>query len=78
VRLVARNIPQTYECCECGKKADYFDIEDIEYYCEECYGDRSEIGSFFFGVCNSPRMGVCAYECYDDDYAFNPKKLIKV
>lgn len=75
VRLLARNIPPKFECCECGKEAAYICAEciyesDNPFFCEEC-ADQHE-HEFLLPVTNSPRMGVCGYDGTQDKYAFAP------
>lgn len=78
VRLLARNVPPTFECGVCGKLAAHICVEciyesDNPFLCDEC-GDKHEHEEMMLPVTNSPRMGVCGYGGETDDYAFTPKK----
>ncbi len=81
VRLLARNIPMVFTCCECGKQADYINAGDYEspnpFYCGNCAEKDEEIYEMSLPITNSPRMGVCGYAGETDTYAFDPKALTK-
>ena len=70
VTILARNNPIEYLCSECGKKAAKWICTECIYdgsgfLCEDC-AKTHECGSeMFLPVCNSPRLGVCAYEGSD-------------
>ncbi|MCD8090267.1 MAG: plasmid pRiA4b ORF-3 family protein [Clostridiales bacterium] len=67
--LISRNNPIEHACSECGKTpADfiYMDFlygdEGISFLCASCADKHEEYDEMLLPVCNSPRMGVCAYE----------------
>lgn len=69
--ILSRNNPPVIMCSKCGQKpaaavhAEYMWDGD-GFFCEDCIktldDDEQE---FLLNVCNSPRMGVCAYEGSD-------------
>jgi DNA-directed RNA polymerase subunit RPC12/RpoP len=77
VRLLARNAPLVFQCADCGKKAEFIDAYENDFYCMECSDkyENDEIATL--PVTNSPRMGVCGYDGELDDFEFNPD-LIKL
>lgn len=71
IELLARNLPITHKCSYCDKKAEQICCECIYdnegYLCEAC-AETHECGEEMqLPVCNSPRMGVCAYCGGDED-----------
>jgi hypothetical protein len=79
VRLLARNVPPEFLCCECGKPAEYIDMEAVyevenPFYCEEC---ADEEGEFLMPITNSPRMGVCGYTGELDCFSFIKPELLE-
>lgn len=77
VRLLARNVPITFSCCECGSPAELIDTEDYDsenpFYCLKCAEKNDELYELALPVTNSPRMGVCGYTGETDTLAFVPK-----
>ena len=71
VRLLARNNPYAFVCCECGKPAEWVNAEgwDRPFYCDGCARDMLAI---MLPVVNSPRMGVCGYTGEFDRYQYVP------
>jgi hypothetical protein len=63
ITILARNVPPTYLCRVCGKRATevasdgYYDEEDGAY-CKEC-ARKKRVNTL--PIVNSPRMGVCGY-----------------
>lgn len=74
VRLLARNDPYEYDCCECGEHAEYVDAGawPPELYCESC-AERLD-GGYLLPVVNSPRMGVCGYTGEFDTFEYRPSE----
>ena len=77
VRLLARNVPITFACCECGVPAKFIylghsDNED-PFYCEKCAEKNEEIYEVALPITNSPRMGVCGYSGELDTFTFIPR-----
>ena len=88
VTILSRNQMPEYVCNKCGKNPaawvnpmGYYDGEP--FWCEDCYSKAEEEGEeetdFFLPVCNSPRMGVCAYtgsSKYNEEFVpdVNPQK----
>ena len=74
VRLLARNVPITFACCECGAPAKFIALEDYDnenpYYCEKCIEKNEELCDLTLPITNSPRMGVCGYSGEMDKFAF--------
>ena len=77
VRLLARNVPKKFICCECGSPAELIDTEDYNsenpFYCEKCAEKNDELYETALPITNSPRMGVCGYSGELDTFAFVPK-----
>ena len=77
VRLLARNVPITFACCECGSPAELIDTEDHDsenpFYCRKCAEKNDELYELALPITNSPRMGVCGYSGELDTFAFVPK-----
>ena len=69
VTLLSRNNSREFVCDKCGKKSAVF-IDSEEFWsgggllCEDCAEDAGDEG-MLLSVCNSPRMGTCAYEGSD-------------
>lgn len=66
--LLSRNDPTEYICSVCKKEpAVYIDTERMydedPFLCKKC--SKKYDGEMLLKVCNSPRMGVCAYEGSD-------------
>lgn len=77
VRLLARNVPMVFTCCECGAPAKFicpecYDHED-PFYCEKCAEENEEIYEMALPITNSPRMGVCGYSGELDTFTFISK-----
>lgn len=69
VRLVARNYMPHQSCEDCDAPAEAVCSQCEEYVCEDCAEDHECGEEALLSVCNSPRVGVCAYEgLSDDDY----------
>ncbi len=86
ITILSRNNPLEILCSKCQKnKAQWIDsmriYEEDPFWCEECLREMhrgeedldedDEIPEYFLPVCNSPRMGVCAYEgssAYPDQF----------
>lgn len=67
VTILSRNNPITMMCGVCGKReAVYVTAEGIygedPFVCEECSEQEDFENDYLLRICNSPRMGVCAYE----------------
>ena len=84
VRLLARNIPPVFSCRECGKPADYIDVEaayegENPFYCNACLEELEEEieECYLLPVTNSPRMGVCGYEGTLDTFSFVKPEYLK-
>ena len=80
VRLLARNEPPVWKCASCGQPAEFICAECIcetenADFCAACAEEHEH--EFLLPITNSPRSGVCGYDCEMDDYAFDPKKLQK-
>ena len=78
VRLLARNVPPEFSCSSCGKPATLICNECLyksenPFFCDD-YGEEHEHEDMLLSVCNSPRMGECAYEG-DDTFDFDPEKF---
>ena len=71
IQILARNNPYTFECDECGEKAEHLCIECETFICEKCSKEHECGEEMFMPVVNSPRMGVCGYwgeSDYDNFY----------
>jgi len=77
VRLLARNVPLSYECSKCGKPATHL-CHWYDFFCADCSEefDEEEEG-YLLPVTNSPRMGECAYFGEKDKFAFDPAAFDK-
>ncbi len=70
ITILSRNNPIEYLCSECGKKPAKFIClecywEGEGFLCEDC-AETHECGEeMLLNICNSPRMGVCAYDGSD-------------
>lgn len=66
--LLSRNNPYEYTCSECGKKPaaiiclECFYESGDGFLCEDCAQTHECDEGMRLNVCNSPRMGVCAYD----------------
>ena len=74
VRLLARNIPPSFDCSECGKPATVICNEcvfetDNPFLCDDC-AETHEHEGMMLPVTNSPRMGECGYDGELDTYTF--------
>ncbi|MCM1525551.1 MAG: hypothetical protein NC120_13980 [Ruminococcus sp.] len=76
VRLLARNVPMTFACCECGAPAEFIDTEGFDsenpFYCQKCAEKNDELYEMTLPITNSPRMGVCGYSGELDTFTFVP------
>lgn len=63
IELIARNNEPEIKCSNCGSKASYYDRENQQCLCDNCFknyaGDKDMIEEL--GYVNSPRAGVCGY-----------------
>lgn len=65
--ILSRNNPIEYLCTECGEKkaavicAECF-YDGVGLLCDDCKKDHECGEDMFLDICNSPRVGVCAYE----------------
>ena len=80
VRLLARNVPPTFQCRECGALADFICTDCMystanPFFCESC-GDKHEHDDMLLPVVNSPRFGECGYCGERDIFTFDPGKLL--
>jgi len=74
IEILARNNEPIVQCDECGKKAKY-DFEDAyegvtKYLCDECIKNYDEDDENYIEeleYVNSPRFGVCDYDCEKED-----------
>ncbi len=77
VRLLARNVPMAFACCECGAPAKFISLGHCDnedpFYCEKCAGKNEEIYEMALPITNSPRMGVCGYSGELDTFTFIPR-----
>ena len=77
VRLLGRNIPPKFKCCQCGADAAYictmcmYETEE-PFFCESCADQHTEHEEMLLPVTNSPRLGVCGYCGERDKFAFVP------
>lgn len=81
VRLLARNIPHTFICGNCGKPATSICCEcrwdgKNPFLCDDC-ANGHEHDYAILPVTNSPRMGECAYCGEFDVYEFDSSKFEK-
>ncbi|MDE6915795.1 MAG: plasmid pRiA4b ORF-3 family protein [Lachnospiraceae bacterium] len=66
--ILSRNNPHVYICKECGKKPAVVICQECYYesgdgfLCEDCSRTHACGEEMQINVCNSPRMGVCAYQ----------------
>ena len=75
IRLLARNVPEIFQCAACKETADYICTEcvhnsDNPFYCAECAQEHE--CEMMLSITNSPRMGECGYCGENDTFAFNP------
>jgi hypothetical protein len=68
VEVLARNLPPTEPCTDCGKPAKYLSVVNDHAWCTTCAEEHK--GDYEFEtsirVVNSPRMGVCGYVGKDE------------
>ncbi len=74
VTILSRNQPPEILCSQCGTNPAQWVMSDgmfdeKPFWCEECLqagreeeGQDDSVYEYMLPVCNSPRMGVCAYE----------------
>lgn len=65
--ILSRNNPHTHICEECGQRPAVMICSECAYegggfLCEECAKTHECGEDMLLRVCNSPRMGVCAYD----------------
>ena len=61
IKILARNNPIKYDCCDCNKKATDYCQECDDFFCEKCL-EKHECGDeMALPIVNSPRMGECGY-----------------
>jgi len=65
--ILSRNNPLEMICSECGKKPAVVICTECMYdgggfLCEDCKKTHECGEEMLLGICNSPRMGVCAYD----------------
>lgn len=82
--ILSRNNPYQFKCSECGKPAVAICTEcaweDKGFLCEECSKTHKCGEEMLLDVCNSPRMGVCAYcgsDIYPDQFMADTEKQIE-
>lgn len=70
--ILSRNNPHEYICEECGRKpatvicTECYWESGGGFLCEDCSKTHECGEDMQLNICNSPRMGVCAYEGSDD------------
>lgn len=67
VRRVARNYMPHESCEDCDALAEAVCSVCDEFVCEDCADDHKCGEQALLSTCNSPRVGVCAYEGLNDD-----------
>ncbi|OAA91096.1 SEC-C metal-binding domain-containing protein [Clostridium ljungdahlii] len=69
IELIARNNEPELKCSNCGSKASYYDYENEEYLCDDCFEDSTSDEEMIEEVdyVNSPRAGVCGYHGSKED-----------
>jgi len=84
--ILSRNNPYEYMCSECGKKpavvicTECFWEDGGGFLCEDCRKTHECGEEMQLNVCNSPRMGVCAYEGssrYPDQFISDVEKPVE-
>ena len=70
LKILSRNNAVTYMCGRCGKREavyinSYQMYGENPFWCKECSKQVEPEENYLLNVCNSPRMGVCAYEGSD-------------
>jgi len=69
IEIIARNNEPELKCSNCGNKAEYYDYENEEYLCADCFenytGDEDMVEEVDY--VNSPRAGVCGYHGSKED-----------
>ena len=61
VRILARNIPPTFDCTDCSAEATQYCTDCDAFYCDTCLEGHECGEEMALPVVNSPRMGVCGY-----------------
>lgn len=61
IEILARNEEIQNFCANCNKKAEYFDYEELKFFCEDCMDEDTDMVDAP-EYTNSPRDGVCGYE----------------
>ena len=79
VRLLARNVPLSHRCANCGKTADYvcavcMDGVGSSFFCQNCAEQHEH--ECLLPVTNSPRMGMCGYMGELDRYDLSNRKAL--
>ncbi len=81
--ILSRNKPPVFMCDICGKneakfvRANFRHYGTVRYLCWKCtYKAKAEDVEMLLPVCNSPRMGECAYEG-SDKYPDNFSPIIQ-
>lgn len=82
--LLSRNEPYEFKCLSCGEPAVCICSQcvyetDNPFYCEACGEDEIKHAcgeDYLLPICNSPRMGECAYSGDGDDDVFKVLTLI--
>lgn len=69
IEIIGRNNEPQVKCAYCGQSAVYYDYENEDYLCDNCYENHSEDDEMIeeVGYVNSPRAGVCGYEGSKED-----------
>lgn len=68
IEILSRNNPPQFICQNCRKnKAKWIipeglSFDDNIFLCDECLENGEDYTEYVLPICNSPRMGVCAYE----------------
>lgn len=68
IEILSRNNPPQFICQNCKKnKAKWIIPEEVLFddnifWCNECFEKEGYAPEYALPICNSPRMGVCAYE----------------
>lgn len=80
IQVLARNEALVFKCRKCKKDADFIHINEMyenpePFYCESCADKSGDEEYYFLSTCNSPRMGVCAYDGEQDNDKFEVVKF---
>ncbi|MEY8391670.1 hypothetical protein D3Z36_08195 [Lachnospiraceae bacterium] len=86
VTILSRNIPPRILCSECQEKEAVMICmecywENKGFLCRDCLQTHECEEGMLLAVCNSPRMGVCAYEgsdFYPEEFVPDTKNIKKV